>query len=151
MDVDDKPGGITHAVLKEGLSASQENVTNMSLQNHPDSLPRKNKRSNDEDTRNLKSFFTKKGRHEDQDDSISQSSSGHDDEEASSPIERLSNAPNPIDDVEQPPTALLRDLETRAITVSQLIQEVKGIYAGLGSHSFSNCFTPHIANFIQSW
>lgn len=34
-------------------------------------------------------------------------------------------------DPEQPPTALLRDLETRAITVSQLIQEAKGIYAGL--------------------
>jgi hypothetical protein len=32
----------------------------------------------------------------------------------------------------QPSPILLRDLETRAITVPQLIQEVKGIYAGLG-------------------
>lgn len=33
-----------------------------------------------------------------------------------------------------PPPRLLRDLETRAITVPQLIQEVKGIYAGLGKY-----------------
>lgn len=32
---------------------------------------------------------------------------------------------------EHPPLKLLRDLQTRAITVPQLIQEVKGIYAGL--------------------
>lgn len=31
-----------------------------------------------------------------------------------------------------PAPRLLKDLETRAITVAQLIQEVKGIYAGLG-------------------
>lgn len=36
------------------------------------------------------------------------------------------------DGVDHPTPGLLRDLETRAITVSQLIQEVKGIYAGLG-------------------
>jgi len=35
------------------------------------------------------------------------------------------------DDVSSATPGLLRDLETRAITVSQLIQEVKGIYAGL--------------------
>jgi len=32
-------------------------------------------------------------------------------------------------------SGLLRDLETRAITVPQLVQEVKGIYAGLGVSS----------------
>lgn len=31
-----------------------------------------------------------------------------------------------------PPPRLFKDLETRAITVPQLIREVKGIYAGLG-------------------
>jgi len=36
------------------------------------------------------------------------------------------------DGFDHPPPGLVRDLETRAITVSQLIQEVKGIYAGLG-------------------
>ena len=36
------------------------------------------------------------------------------------------------EDFHHPSLGLVRDLETRAITVSQLIQEVKGIYAGLG-------------------
>lgn len=47
-----------------------------------------------------------------------------------------------------PPPRLLRDLETRAITVPQLIQEVKGIYAGLGKcttlpHIIPNADTSH--------
>lgn len=37
-----------------------------------------------------------------------------------------------------PAPRLLKDLETRAITVSQLIQEVKGIYAGLGNRTTSS-------------
>lgn len=37
------------------------------------------------------------------------------------------------EDTGHPSLRLLRDLETRAITVPQLIQEVKGIYAGLGT------------------
>lgn len=34
---------------------------------------------------------------------------------------------------EEPPVELLKDLETKPITVAQLTQEVKDIYAGLGS------------------
>lgn len=50
------------------------------------------------------------------------STSIHDDQDDSNPL---------------PPILLLKDLETRSITVAQLIQEVKGIYAGLGKCSAS--------------
>ena len=52
------------------------------------------------------------------------------------------------DDVSHATTGLLRDLATRPITVSQLIQEVKGIYAGLGK------LVPFVlicANQLQLW
>lgn len=42
---------------------------------------------------------------------------------------------DPDDPNSLPPIRLLKDLETRSITVAQLIQEVKGIYAGLGKYS----------------
>ena len=134
MDIDDKPGGLQGHIIGGLAADSREDNTDMSLRNHPDSQPRGSKRINDESVPNVTTtnFYSKKNKHEDRDETLSQSSSGHEHGGNSSSIEHMSGIHAPLDDSDQPSTALLKDLETRAITVSQLIQEVKGIYAGLG-------------------
>ncbi|KAJ9663494.1 hypothetical protein H2198_000760 [Neophaeococcomyces mojaviensis] len=53
--------------------------------------------------------------------------------ESPEPLDIRFNAQDGFDDDDtgNPPLKLIRELETRPITVSQLVQEVKGIYAGL--------------------
>ena len=117
----------------QNLAESHGNLQNASVRVNPDFPPRK-RRNEDGNDLTQQDMFSKKPR------SPSNSSlasgpppSGHELERHPSPglIE-----PSPYfdhDESAQPPAELLRDLETRAITVSQLIQEVKGIYAGLGT------------------
>ena len=132
MVIDDSVDSTKPHLDRQDLGGSHTILQNASVQVNPDTSQRK-RRNEDGNDLTQADMFSKKPR------SPSNSSlasgpppSGHGLGHRTSPepVE-----PSPYFDHEesvQPPAELLRDLETRAITVSQLIQEVKGIYAGLG-------------------
>ncbi|KAK5953876.1 hypothetical protein OHC33_005147 [Knufia fluminis] len=132
------PELITDQLEHQKLEGGPKDNGNASLDNYTAALPRKNKRPNPEEMSDILHSDMKKRK--------SPSASSNDlsllpdhvdgtvDHSDSAEVPDNSSAfPDTFfdDDTGHPPPGLLRDLETRAITVSQLIQEVKGIYAGL--------------------
>lgn len=114
------------------------------MNNNPESLPWNNKRPVDPDEMmdDLPRDSTSKRRRSPH-PSSEDPSHGDDRDRSASPevLDPSSDLTNTLleedDGVDLPTPGLLRHLDTRAITVSQLIQEVKGIYAGLGMSSIS--------------
>lgn len=134
---------LTDRLEHQSLDEHKIGLGNASMNNNPESSPQNNKRRVDPDVTtddipqdpNTKRRRSRHGSSEglshmnDRDRSVSL--------EVLDPLSDLTNTFHDDDDgFNHPPSGLLRDLETRAITVSQLIQEVKGIYAGLGMCSF---------------
>jgi hypothetical protein len=106
-----------------------------SLQNHADSQARVTKRPRDpDDMSTLSSELDRDRKRTPPPKTRLPDSLLHEDPEVAETLDPPNSIHEDIldDDTGHPPPGLLRDLETRAITTSQLIQEVKGIYAGLG-------------------
>lgn len=125
--------GIEHQKLDEGRLPA----TNPSIQNNADSLPRSNKRPNDPDDMSVNPKKRRSPPPSSDNLNLIPDQVADNDHSDSLEVLEVSNSQETFldhddDDTSHSSPGLLRDLETRAITVSQLIQEVKGIYAGLG-------------------
>ncbi|KAK5309721.1 hypothetical protein LTR70_010060 [Exophiala xenobiotica] len=132
------PVFLTDRLEHQSLDEHKTGLGDSSMNNNPESLPRSNKRRVDPDAMMddlPRDTNTKRRRSP---PASSEGPSHVDDRDRSASPEVLDPSSvfinTFVDDdggVDHPTPGLLRDLETRAITVSQLIQEVKGIYAGL--------------------
>ena len=114
-------------------SSSHDDIANVSTHNNADSQYRGNKRPNDHITGMTDSVQPKRGKHSQTSSQKSHSPPPTGLDEAESPSRSYYHI-GESDDIHQPEAKLVKDLQTRALTVFQLIQEVKGIYAGLGEH-----------------
>lgn len=138
MLVDTPTHSITASLEKQKLHESPVDAIESSLDNHVDSISRPNKRPKDDQSEmdyNLTSNTNLKRRKSPPlSDDQSQIPQAHETSRAETlePEGWNTLRDTGLEDQDQPPVELLKDLETRPITVAQLIQEVKGIYAGLG-------------------
>lgn len=132
------PESIAAGIEHQKLEESRVDATNSSLQNHVDSSQRLSKRPNDPDEMsvNHKRRRTPPPPESDELSPIRRHMTDSDHEDSPEALDATNFSETFLDDdTSHPSPGLLRDLETRAISVSQLIQEVKGIYAGLGKRT----------------
>lgn len=131
------PDSIAADIEHQKLDESRLPVASMSVQNNADSLSPSNKRPNNMDDMSVNPKKRRDPPPSSDNLSLTPDKVGDTDPSDSLEVLDASNSQENFldhddDDISHPSPGLLRDLETRAITVSQLIQEVKGIYAGLG-------------------
>lgn len=129
------PESIAAGIEHQKLDAGRPHPTGSSTQNLAESFTRTNKRPNDPDEMSANPKKRKSPPPNSDDLSLLPDDVTDTDPADSVEVLDASSIHETFleDDPSHQPPELLRDLETRAISVSQLIQEVKGIYAGLGT------------------
>lgn len=138
MDVEGRTNSISASLEQQKLEDVQGNLKESSLDNHVDTGSRPPKRTKDvsdyEDSGLLNTNVKRRRSPTPQSDVPDQLPQGHETSRIDSPgPDRWSIVHDTsLEEQEEAPVKLLKNLETRPITVAQLIQEVKGIYAGLG-------------------
>lgn len=141
MDIEGATNSNTASLKRLKVGGDANDLNGSSLNNHMDIISRPQKRQNDEpdvDERMSPPLNPKRRRSPPLESDVhSQVPQGHETSNIDISVpDRMAAWPDPsLDDREELPAELLRDLETRPITVAQLIQEVKGIYAGLGMYA----------------